>query len=74
MRAQMYRLNTPTLGILEQDGHKTPITIPSGGMIELTLERIGGKGLAYVHWEGKSVMIFTTDLRERGELVNRAEA
>ena len=74
MYAQTYRLTTPTLGILNQAGHKTLITIPVGGMIDVEMEGLDANRLVDVHWQDKTVMMFAIDLRDRGELVTVAGA
>jgi hypothetical protein len=69
MRGQHYRMRTPTLAIILHDGHMVPLTIPKGGEIEV----IGGPAdddrLLDVTWEGKTVLMFTIDIRGRGERV-----
>jgi hypothetical protein len=69
MRGQRYRMKTPTLAIMIDDGHKIPITVPRGGEIEVVGGPLDGDRLLDVRWEGKPVMMFTTDIRERGERV-----
>ena len=69
MSAQFYRLTRATLGILNQDGHKTPIRIPAGATIEVTLESLDTNRLVDVRWEDKTVTMFTMDLLDRGESV-----
>ena len=70
MKGQIYRFKTPTLAILTlEDGHRIPMTIPVGGTVEVTATDINGNRLVDVLWEGKAVMMFTIDLRERAERV-----
>jgi len=61
-------LKTPTLAILAHDGKTIPVTIPKRGTVEVEVELNGHRPVA-VRWEGTIVMIFATDLRERGEVV-----
>jgi len=42
MRGQTYRLKTCTLAMLDQDGHKVPMTIPSGGTVEKFEDDVDG--------------------------------
>jgi hypothetical protein len=72
MRGQRYRLKTPTLAIVVRDGQNAPITIPSGAEIEVVNGPLDGNRLLDVAWEGKTVMMFTTDIRERGERLDGA--
>jgi hypothetical protein len=70
MTGRTYRLKTPTLAILTlENGLKVPMTIPQGGTVKVIEVDINGNRLVDVAWEGKTVMMFTTDLRERGEVV-----
>jgi hypothetical protein len=64
-----YRLKTPTLAVMTLDGQKIPVTIPMGATVEVIATDINGNRLVDVTWEGHTVMMFTTDLRERGKVV-----
>jgi hypothetical protein len=70
MRGQRFRIQTPTLAILSQDGHRIPITIPQGATIEVIDGPLDGNRLVDVNWEGKTLMMFTIDLRERGARID----
>jgi hypothetical protein len=72
MRGQRYRLKTPTLAIMDHEGQNTPITIPSGAVVEIVNGPLDGNRLLDVQWDGKAVMMFTTDIRERGERLGTA--
>ncbi len=65
---QRLRLTTPTIAI-QSDGesHKTIVTIPMGGIVEVADGQIEGDRLMDVQWEGRTVMMFAQDLRARGE-------
>jgi len=67
IRGQRYRLNTPTLAIINQDGQNHPITVPSGAVVKVIDGPLDGNRLVDVKWDGKTVMMFTTDIRERCE-------
>jgi hypothetical protein len=66
MRGQHFRIKTPTLGILSQDGDRIPVTIPQGATVEVVDGPLDEKQLVDVKWEGKILMMFTIDLRKRG--------
>lgn len=72
MRGQRYRMKTPTVAIMAHDGHNTPITIPRGGIVEVVDGPLDGDRLLDVCWDGKMMMMFTTDIRERGERLDAA--
>jgi hypothetical protein len=67
IRGQRYRLNTPTLAIIKQDGQNRPTTIPLGAVVKVMDSPLDGNHLVDVRWDGKTVMMFTTDIRERCE-------
>ena len=73
MCGRRYRLTTPTIAILPPDdeGHKTTVTIPMGGVVEVTDGAIDGDRLIDVLWEGQAVTMFTQDLRARGLRLSR---
>ena len=70
MRGQRFRIQTPTLAILSQDGHGIPVTIPQGATVEVTDGPLDGSRIVYVKWKDKTVMMFTIDLRERGARID----
>jgi hypothetical protein len=67
MRGHRFRLKTPTVAIAARDGHNVPITIPKGGEVEVANGPLEGDRLLDVVWEGKTVRMFTQDIRSRGE-------
>lgn len=78
MLGQMYRMKTPTLALLAKDGQDTPVsssgglsltTIPVGAGVEVIGGPFNGNRLVDVRWEGKTVMMFTNDIRDRGEQI-----
>lgn len=69
---EQYRLKIPTLAIMSHAGQNLPITIPQGGMVVVVNGPLDGTRLVDVEWEGKTVMMFPTDVRERGERINAA--
>lgn len=70
MRGLRFRMITPTLAIRDQDGLKIPVTVPKGSGIEVVDGPLDGDRLLDVLWEGQAVMMFTTDIRERGEQID----
>ena len=65
MRGQRYRLQTATLAIINLDGQNHPTTVPSGAIVKVVDGPLDGNRLVDVIWDGKTVMMFTTDIRER---------
>jgi hypothetical protein len=66
LRGQRYRLQTPTLAIVNLEGHNCPTTVPSGAIVKMASGSLDGNRLVDVIWDGQTVMMFTTDIRERG--------
>jgi hypothetical protein len=64
-----YRINSPTIALFEQDGRHVADTVPAGALIEINSDTFDGENLLEVVWDGKSVLMFTQDLRKRAESV-----
>jgi len=56
------------------NGKRIPVTIPKGAVVKVVNGPLEGTHLVDVEWDGNMVMIFTSDLRERGTLVAQASA
>ena len=69
MPGERYRLKTPTLAVLRQDKHQLPLTIPNGEIVRVIGPTYDDRQLVDVEWDGKKLMMFARDLRDRGELV-----
>ena len=80
MQRQAFRLKTPTLGtISSDDGHRVAVTIPQNAIVTvcngpLDNNHLDNNHMVDVLWEGKTIMMFTQDLRNRGERVDGASA
>ena len=62
-----YRLKTPTLALVEEEGRHVAHTVPGGAIVVLDRKAGDGEKLVEVVWDGKRVMMFAQDLRSRGE-------
>jgi hypothetical protein len=49
---------------------KIPVMIPKGAEVEILDGPLNGNRLMDVRWDGKTVMVFTNDVRDRGERVD----
>ena len=75
MQRQAFRLKTPTLGtISSDDGHRVAVTIPQNAIVTVFNGPLDDNRMVDVLWEGKTVMMFALDLRNRGERVDGASA
>lgn len=72
MPGECYRLKTPTLAIMVQEGQRIPVTIPLGGVVKLVDGPLNGERLVDVEWEAKPLLMFSVDPRDRGEIVEAA--
>jgi hypothetical protein len=68
---QRYRVKTPTLAIMNQ-ADRNSVMIPHGAIVHVTAGTLVGDGLVGADWEGQPLLMFTTDLRDRCELVDEA--
>jgi hypothetical protein len=55
---------------MSRDEQRFPMTIPHGGIVLVTARNHNDSHLVDVEWEGKTMMMFAVDLRERGALVD----
>ena len=74
MIGQRFRLKIPTLAIMAQDHAKIPVMIPKGAEVEVIDGPLNGNRLVDVRWDGKTVMVFTNDIRDRGERLDTVES
>lgn len=61
-----FRLNSAILAIHSVNGQLTPIMVPAGALVTTEAGALGGTEITKVTWEGKRLLIFTVNLRERG--------
>lgn len=64
------RLLQPTLGIFSATRLAT--AVPEGSIIEIPIALCSGTRLVDVVWDGRAMMMFVQDLRERSEIVSGA--
>ena len=64
-----YHLNADTIGILSENQRGVAVTIPCNAIVTVVNGPLDSNGMVEVMWDGKVVMLFVKDLRERGELM-----
>jgi len=70
--AKVYEIDTPTLAIVHREnGRSETVTVPRESVVTLAAET--DDTLVSVVWEGRTVLMFTQDLRARGHLVDTME-
>ena len=69
----IYRVNSPLVAsVSAQDGRGGLVAIPSGSVIVAPLE-LDPLGLVDVECEGKTLSVFSRDIRERAERIDSAK-
>lgn len=69
---EVYKLNLDTVGVVADGQRRTTKMIPKDSRVTVVNGPLDGERMIDVSWNGQTLMIFTQDLRERGELVNGA--
>jgi hypothetical protein len=62
-----YKIISPTIAVRVDDGRSETHHIPAGTIIELDTETFDGNKLVNVTWNGTKIMMFTQDVRLRGQ-------
>lgn len=58
-----FRLTESTLAMVAVDGHHTSFTVPVDTVIDLNGEKFNGHRLMEVLWDGRKILMFTSDLK-----------
>ena len=74
MNSETYRVRETALAILSIGRERVPVTLPINAILILIDGPLDGNRLVEVTWEGKTLMMFTQDMRDRCDLVEPAEA
>jgi hypothetical protein len=69
MARDRYRIISPTIALFLENGRHVSRLVPEGSVILVDGETFNGDKLVEVIWAEKLVMMFTQDIRTRGELV-----
>ena len=69
MSMDYYRIHSPIMALFERGGRHMAETVPVGALVEIDSDTFDGNKLVEVIWVGKRVMMFSQDLRTRGESV-----
>ncbi len=67
----MYRLNSPTVGIVNERDKWVAIAIPAGALIDVIGENLAD-GSVDIRWNDQCVNIFRVDLDQRGQRVEKS--
>jgi len=67
MARDKYRIKSPTIALFLEDGRHVAHKVPAGAVIMVESTTFDGDKLIGVLWADTSVMMFTQDIRARGE-------
>ena len=73
MSEDTYRITSPSMSLFLEGGIHVSRLLPKGALVTIASETFNGNKLVEVLYEGKVVMMFTQDLRSRGEKVEPPE-
>jgi hypothetical protein len=65
MPIERYRIASSTLALFHEEGRQVAHPVPAGAIITIDGAGFNGDRLADVTWDGKKVMMFAQDLRDR---------
>jgi hypothetical protein len=65
-----FRLKSPTLALLEEEGRHVARTIPADAIVAVESVTFDGNKLVGVMWDGTRLMMFAQDLRSRAEPID----
>jgi hypothetical protein len=71
MPQDTYLITSPTVSLCFEGDRHVGSTLPKGALVQIESETFNGNQLVEVLFQGKVVMMFTQDLRSRGEKVAR---
>ena len=64
-----FRINVPTIALFTEDGRQVARRIPVGSEIRVDETDIEDNKLIEVRWIATTVMMFSQDIRRRGERI-----
>ena len=68
-REVKFRINVPTIALFTEDGRQVARRIPVGSEIRVDETDIEDNKLIEVRWIATTVMMFSQDIRARGEKI-----
>lgn len=69
MARETYRITSPALVLFQENDRQVSQMIPKGTVVSFEGKSFNGDKLVEVLWDGKVVLMFTQDLRSRGERI-----
>lgn len=68
---ERYVLRSEILGIVLESNPRTTVSIPKGAIVTVLADPVDGQRMVDVEWNGKTLMVFAQDLRDRADRVDR---
>lgn len=66
----IFRLQAAAMGVVEENGKRTAVTIPAGAVVTLVAgPSPRDSAMVDVLWEGRACAMFLVDMQNRGEEV-----
>jgi len=69
MSEDNYRLKSPTLALVLEDGRQVACRVPRGAIVTIDPKVFTANKLIDVVWDGKPIRMFAQDVRARGEIL-----
>jgi hypothetical protein len=69
MPQRMFKLNTITLAIFDENDRPSVVSIPANAVVTLVIGDPDGNGFVKVRYGEKTLSMFAVDLRSRGERI-----
>jgi len=69
MAFSKYRISSPTIALLQEDESRVAHTVLAGDIVAIERKALDDDGLVEVTWNERVVMMFTQDVRSRGNRV-----
>ena len=67
VKSRRYRIKTPTMAFWGSNGQRSTVTVPVDAIVLSSDDTRAGDRLIDVVWNDKDYLMFTQDLRRRGE-------
>lgn len=61
-----FRIVTPTLAVASEAGQRVIVTVPKDAIIRVLSGPLQDERMVDVQWQGRRLLMFAQDLRERG--------
>jgi len=68
--SKRYGIRSSTMAYTSVDGQRTLAAVPVDAIVTVSVEPRDGDGLIEVVWDDKHSLMFSQDLRDRGELLD----